>query len=231
MKEVFDLPEEIPVASKRELLCALLADLRDLHWAKAVRCRTELSLMIPISVETVLSGDVSFLHGYQIQRAVAAAERACKVYPSKWVIHLSDNFWYYMAESNCIMTVFITLQGPFSFTIGSSIIFGHKFFLTSIFSLGLVPIGIQNHLVNVTCSGITKPDLPWQPRGFIFCSIYSDSWAQNFKQRSQKGIGVHDVSSLVRHPYKRCNIGQNILYGCAVYLSKEESRNVWIQPF
>ena len=83
MREVFDLKDPVPMASKRDLLCALLGDLRDLHWAKAVRCGTEHSSMTPISAETVLSGDVPHLHGYQIQRAVAAAERAWKVCPSR----------------------------------------------------------------------------------------------------------------------------------------------------
>ena len=77
--EMFDLDLKLASglqpASKREILSALLASLRDAHWAQALGCSPEPGFMIPISLGTAASGAVSPLHGYHIERAVAAAER------------------------------------------------------------------------------------------------------------------------------------------------------------
>lgn len=83
VRQLFDLePGPLPVASKRELLSALLSGLRDLHWCKAVGCRTERALTTPLSLKTAISGAVSSRRGYQIERAIAAAERCSWVLPA-----------------------------------------------------------------------------------------------------------------------------------------------------
>lgn len=41
-------------ASKKEILGALLATLRDTHWAAAVGCQPEPGLMVPVSLSTAL---------------------------------------------------------------------------------------------------------------------------------------------------------------------------------
>ena len=77
--EMFDLDLKLASglqpASKRQILSALLASLRDAHWAQALGCSPEPGFMIPISLGTAASGAVAPLHGYHIERAVAAAER------------------------------------------------------------------------------------------------------------------------------------------------------------
>ena len=76
VRQLFSLPASpLQPATKRELLSALLSGLRDVHWCKAVGCMPEPGLMTPLSVESALSGKVPTFQGYQIQRAIAAAER------------------------------------------------------------------------------------------------------------------------------------------------------------
>lgn len=82
MRQLFDLgPEPLAAASNREMLCALLTGLRDLHWCKAIGCRTERALTIPLSLDIVMHGSVPKRQGYQIERAIAAAQRCCLVLP------------------------------------------------------------------------------------------------------------------------------------------------------
>lgn len=80
---LFDIENNEPLtpASPRDVLCALLCGIRDAHWCKAVGCAMSPALMIPISISTALSGTVPVGRNYQMQRAVAAAERACWVDP------------------------------------------------------------------------------------------------------------------------------------------------------
>jgi len=85
--ELFDLGlpsssgSALTPVSKRELLAALLAALRDSHWCKAVDCQSEPGLMIPISLDVAASGSVQPMHGFDIARALAAAERRLFLLP------------------------------------------------------------------------------------------------------------------------------------------------------
>ena len=84
--ELFDLgtPSDAPrlqPATKRELLAAMLAALRDAHWCKAVGCHPEPGLMTPISLEAAATGAVTPMEGYDIERALAAAERRLLLEP------------------------------------------------------------------------------------------------------------------------------------------------------
>ena len=85
--ELFDLGSPpssgsaLTPVSNRELLAALLAALRDSHWCKAVDCQSEPGLMVPISLEVAASGSVQPMHGFDIARALAAAERRLFLLP------------------------------------------------------------------------------------------------------------------------------------------------------
>lgn len=93
VQQLFGLgPGPLPAATPRELLAALLGGLRDVHWAKAVGCQPEPGLLTPISVETAMSGEVPTLKGFQIQRAVAAAERTHFLHPSDRLAHVRAAF-------------------------------------------------------------------------------------------------------------------------------------------
>ena len=69
-------------ATKRELLSAMLTALRDSHWCRAVGCQAEPALMKPISPQAAASGAVAPMQGYDIERALAAAERRLVLLPS-----------------------------------------------------------------------------------------------------------------------------------------------------
>ena len=93
VRQLFDLgPQPLQAASNRELLGALLTGLRDLHWCKAIGCRTERALTIPLSLDVVMHGNVPKRRGYQIERAIAAAQRCCLVLPNARSIHTLP-FW------------------------------------------------------------------------------------------------------------------------------------------
>lgn len=101
--ELFDLgspsscgPSLTPV-SKRELLAALLAALRDSHWCKAVDCQSEPGLMIPISLDIAASGTVQPMHGFDIARALAAAERRLFLLPDSREVQLEYALLLYFA--------------------------------------------------------------------------------------------------------------------------------------
>ena len=87
MAELFDLGPSsscgstLTPVSKRELLAALLAALRDSHWCKAVDCQSEPGLMIPITLDIAANGSVQPMHGFDIARALAAAERRLFLLP------------------------------------------------------------------------------------------------------------------------------------------------------
>ena len=83
VRQLFDLgPQPLKAASNRELLGALLSGLRDLHWCKAIGCRTERALTIPLSLDSVMHGNIPKRQGYQIERAIAAAQRCCLIMPN-----------------------------------------------------------------------------------------------------------------------------------------------------
>ncbi|KAK9821466.1 hypothetical protein WJX81_006037 [Elliptochloris bilobata] len=69
-------------ASRCEILAALLAQLRDAHWARAVGCRAEPGWLLPLAVGTALEGRVGPLAGTDIRRAIAAAERRTALLPA-----------------------------------------------------------------------------------------------------------------------------------------------------
>ena len=91
--ELFDLGSPsssgsaLTPVSKRELLASLLAALRDSHWCKAVDCQSEPGLMIPITLDIAASGSVQPMHGFDIARALAAAERRLFLLPDSRYIH------------------------------------------------------------------------------------------------------------------------------------------------
>jgi hypothetical protein len=70
-------------ASDHEILAALLGALQDAHWARAVDCRPEPGLMVPIDPRTASSGRVcpSDLDAFETSRALAAAERRTVLLP------------------------------------------------------------------------------------------------------------------------------------------------------
>jgi hypothetical protein len=85
--ELFDLGSPsscgsaLTPVSKRELLASLLAALRDSHWCRALDCQSEPGLMIPITLEVAANGSVQPMHGFDIARALAAAERRLFLLP------------------------------------------------------------------------------------------------------------------------------------------------------
>ena len=83
--ELFDLGTEtslgLTAVSNRELLAAMLAPLRDSHWCKAVGCQSEPGLMTPITLGVAADEAVGPLHGFDIARALAAAERRLFLLP------------------------------------------------------------------------------------------------------------------------------------------------------
>lgn len=85
MGELFDLDLQskagLQAASNREVLAAMLAAVRDGHWCKAVGCHPEPGLMTSISLQTVAIGKVQPVNGYDISRALAAAERRLFLLP------------------------------------------------------------------------------------------------------------------------------------------------------
>ncbi|DBA77701.1 TPA: hypothetical protein ACH3X2_008400 [Trebouxia sp. C0005] len=97
--ELFDLgsPTSLTPVSKRELLAVLLAALRDSHWCKAVDCQSEPGLMIPISLGVAASGTVQPMHGFDIARALAAAERRLFLLPESREVQLEHALLLYFA--------------------------------------------------------------------------------------------------------------------------------------
>ena len=85
MAEVFELDAALTTglqpASNREILAAMLAALRDSHWCKALECSPQPGLMTPINLEVAASGAVQPLQGFDIARALAAAERRLFLLP------------------------------------------------------------------------------------------------------------------------------------------------------
>ncbi len=51
-------PEQLQPASRRELLAALLGELRDAHWAAAAGCSASPAAMVPLVVDTALANKV-----------------------------------------------------------------------------------------------------------------------------------------------------------------------------
>ena len=69
-------------STPQEILAALLGVLRDTHWCHAVKCKPEPAFMTPISLATACRGDLGTLDlGYDLQRAIAAAERRALLLP------------------------------------------------------------------------------------------------------------------------------------------------------
>lgn len=57
--EIFGVsPEQLQPASRRELLAALLGELRDAHWAAAAGCSASPAAMVPLAVDTALANKV-----------------------------------------------------------------------------------------------------------------------------------------------------------------------------
>ena len=71
----------LQAASKREILAAMLAAVRDSYWCKAVGCHPEPALMTPISVQVAADGTVQPMDGFHIKRALAAAEARAMLLP------------------------------------------------------------------------------------------------------------------------------------------------------
>lgn len=71
----------LQAASRREVLAAMLAAVRDSHWCRAVGCHPEPALMTPIDVQVAASGKVQPLEGFDVARALAAAERRLLLLP------------------------------------------------------------------------------------------------------------------------------------------------------
>ena len=59
----------------------MLAALRDSHWSRAVDCPSEPGLMTNISLDIAASGAVQPMHGFDIARSLAAAERRLFLLP------------------------------------------------------------------------------------------------------------------------------------------------------
>lgn len=88
--EIFELsPEQLVPAPKRELLAAVLGDLRDSHWSRAVGCSPSPGLMTPINLDLALGigqQQAGGLHYHSARRALAAAEkRLCLLPDDRWV--------------------------------------------------------------------------------------------------------------------------------------------------
>lgn len=82
--ELFDLDlskTSLQAASKREILAAMLAAVRDSYWCKAAACHPEPALMMPITVQVAASGTVQPMDGFYINRALAAAEARAVLLP------------------------------------------------------------------------------------------------------------------------------------------------------
>ena len=82
--ELFDLDlsqTPLQAASKREILAAMLAAFRDSYWCKAVQCHPEPALMTPINVQVAAGGQVHPMDGFDIKRALAAAEARAMLLP------------------------------------------------------------------------------------------------------------------------------------------------------
>ena len=88
MAELFGLEQAaasgLQPASKRQIIAALLAALRDAHWVTAVKCFAAPGLMQRISLDTAASGAVQPMHGHHIARALAATERRLFLLPHTW---------------------------------------------------------------------------------------------------------------------------------------------------
>ena len=83
-------------ASKRELLAALLAVLRDASWARAVGCPAEPGFMIPISCATALqrTSTISEVSSCQsvCQFSCTNARNHCKLSISRIIFAAADCF-------------------------------------------------------------------------------------------------------------------------------------------
>ncbi|DBB00582.1 TPA: hypothetical protein ACH3X3_002277 [Trebouxia sp. C0006] len=101
--ELFDLGSPSSCGSaltpvtKRELLASLLAALRDSHWCRALDCQSEPGLMIPITLEVAANGSVQPMHGFDIARALAAAERRLFLLPDSREVQLEHALLLYFA--------------------------------------------------------------------------------------------------------------------------------------
>ncbi|KAK9785004.1 hypothetical protein WJX73_007963 [Symbiochloris irregularis] len=90
--------EALQPSTSQEILAALLGVLRDAHWCQAVGCAPEPAFMIPISLETACRGLVGSLPlSYDLQRAIAAAERQALLLPSSGNIYLQLCILLYFA--------------------------------------------------------------------------------------------------------------------------------------
>lgn len=85
MAELFDVDLSsqtgVQAASTREVLAAMLAAVRDSHWCRAVGCLPEPALMTPIDVQVAASGKVQPMTGFDVERALATAERRLVLLP------------------------------------------------------------------------------------------------------------------------------------------------------
>ena len=83
--ELFELEVQskagLRAASRREVLAAMLAAVRDAHWCRAVGCHPEPGLMTPIDLQTVATGKVQPMNGCDVSRALASAERRLFLLP------------------------------------------------------------------------------------------------------------------------------------------------------
>lgn len=85
VRELFELPENeaFQPATRRQMAAALLAGLRDAHWAAATGSRPEPALLLPLTPATALAGPQRPLAPFALARALAAAERRCIVLPQE----------------------------------------------------------------------------------------------------------------------------------------------------
>lgn len=66
----------------------MLAAVRDSYWCKAVGCHPEPALMTPIDVQAAASGKVQPLEGFDIGRALAAADKRLVLLPeARYISH------------------------------------------------------------------------------------------------------------------------------------------------
>ncbi|KAG2501503.1 hypothetical protein HYH03_000011 [Edaphochlamys debaryana] len=84
--EIFGVdPAGLRPASRRELLAALLGELRDAHWAAAAGCSPSPGSMTPLSADTALGNKVTVpgtgVRAASLRRALAAAEKRLWLLP------------------------------------------------------------------------------------------------------------------------------------------------------
>eukprot|EP00195_Chlamydomonas_chlamydogama_P017461 CAMPEP_0202915854 /NCGR_PEP_ID=MMETSP1392-20130828/66889_1 /ASSEMBLY_ACC=CAM_ASM_000868 /TAXON_ID=225041 /ORGANISM="Chlamydomonas chlamydogama, Strain SAG 11-48b" /LENGTH=357 /DNA_ID=CAMNT_0049608047 /DNA_START=29 /DNA_END=1098 /DNA_ORIENTATION=- len=86
-------------ASNRQLLAALLGDLRDSHWARAVGCSPTPASMVPLSLDTALANKASVVNPHSARRALAAAEKRLWLLPDDRAAHLELALLHYFTRN------------------------------------------------------------------------------------------------------------------------------------